>query len=174
MYDIGDYVIYGKSGVCIVKDIGHPDMPGADETRLYYTLSPVYATETIFTPVDTSVFMRRAITRNEAMGLIEQIPAMGEGAGVPEGIGSRELPDYYRSLLGTHDCSDLLRLILTVYFRLQRAQKNRTKLCQTDQNFMRDAEDILYGELSVALDMPRDKVSDFIRETLEAKKKREA
>lgn len=162
MYQKGDYVIYGKSGVCMVEKVGTLDMPGVDSSRAYYTLRPVYATETIFTPVDTKVFMRPAVTQEEAIGLIKQIPEIESDMDLELEIDNKTMPDYYQSLLTTHDCKDLIRLILIIHSRAQRAVEAKKRICQTDQNFMRDAESILYGELSVALGIEVGKVPEFI------------
>lgn len=167
MFNVGEYIVYGKRGVCSVQNIGHLKLPGIDENRLYYTLVPVYTTETIFAPVDTGVFMRPVITKEQAMELIAKIPTIEESLEIPLETNSKEMPDYYKSLLTTHDCSDLIRLIVTVYSRSQIASEHNKKLCQTDQNYMRDAEDILYGELSVALGIPKEEMPGFIRSTLE-------
>ena len=40
-------------------------------------------------------------------------------------------------------------------------------LGKTDQQFMKRAEELLYEELSLALDMPKDQVKDHILQTLE-------
>ena len=43
MFQEGDMIIYGNTGVCRVEQVGHPDhIKGADDSRLYYTLAPVY------------------------------------------------------------------------------------------------------------------------------------
>lgn len=162
MYEKGDYVIYGKSGVCAVEKVGTLDMPGVDSSRTYYTLRPIYTTETIFTPVDTKVFMRPAITQEEAIGLIKQIPEIESDMDLELDLDNKTMPDYYKSLLTTHDCKDLIRLILIIHSRAQKAVEAKKRICQTDQNFMRDAESILYGELSVALGIEMDKVPEFI------------
>ena len=36
----------------------------------------------------------------------------------------------------------------------------------TDEKFLRRAEDLLFGELAVALDISRDKVTDYIADRL--------
>ena len=163
MYRVGEYVIYGKSGVCKVLAIGRLQMSGIDASRLYYTLKPVYTADTIYTPVDTDVFMRPAITRQQALGLIEQIPSIEQAMQPQHDLGSRELPEYYRSLMESHDCEDIVRLIITIYQRAREAQLNKRKTCQTDQNFMREAEETLYGELAVALNVPIQTVPELIR-----------
>ena len=158
----------GKIGVCTVTDVGHPKLPGLDRERLYYTLVPLYATETIFTPVDTTVYMRPAMTHDEALKLIEQIPIIENTMDIPLDANSKELPEYYRSLMRTHECKDLFRVIITIHCRSKKASESKKKLCQTDQNFMRDAEEILYGELSVALGIGKDEVPAFIERSLKA------
>ena len=63
MYQIGDYVVYGGSGVCQVMGVGTPASSACDRHRAYYTLRPLAGTETIYVPVDTCVSMRPVLTR---------------------------------------------------------------------------------------------------------------
>ena len=73
MFTVGDYIVYGTDGICIVKDISQIDIPGAPSGRTYYLLSPVGARESkIYSPVDnTKVTMRRIISKEEAAKLSE-------------------------------------------------------------------------------------------------------
>ena len=72
MYQVGDLIVYGGTGVCRVMEVG-PQTGG----RLYYTLEPVYGSCRIFTPVENSkVLMRPIVTRQEAERLIDEIPAI--------------------------------------------------------------------------------------------------
>ena len=67
MYQVGDLIVYGGTGVCRVMEVG-PQTGG----RLYYTLEPVYGSCRIFTPVENSkVLMRPIVTRQEAERLID-------------------------------------------------------------------------------------------------------
>ena len=50
MYQVGDLVIYGSSGVCRVSAVGKPGVSYVDEGKDYYTLSPLYGTEVIYAP----------------------------------------------------------------------------------------------------------------------------
>ncbi|HWR19096.1 MAG TPA: CarD family transcriptional regulator [Clostridia bacterium] len=167
MYNIGDHIIYGKTGICAVKDIGYQEIPGSSARRLYYTLKPIYAAGVIYTPVDnTSVFMRHAVNHDEAMTLIQQIPAIENTIDDTSDITGKELPEYYKSLMASHDCTDLIKLIITVYAKKQQAEQDKKKIGQTDQNFMRNAEELLYGELSVALGIDKENVPSFIEQTI--------
>ena len=48
MYQVGDLIVYGGTGVCRVMEVG-PQTGG----RLYYTLEPVYGSCRIFTRLRT-------------------------------------------------------------------------------------------------------------------------
>lgn len=165
MFAVGDKIIYGKSGVCEVKEVGHPDMVGLDENREYYTLMPVGSTETIFTPVDSNVFMRHIISREEAISLVERMPEIEKNTHMPEGA-AKELPRIYDELFASHSCEDLVRLIVILHYRAVKAAENKRRMTQTDQSYMRGAEDVLYGELAAALGMEKQDLPDFIKEKI--------
>ena len=140
-------------------------MPGANKEKHYYTIQPLYREGKIYVPVDTTVFMRPIITRQEADALIRRIPEIkGE---VYENRNLRMLNEHYQSLLQSHDCEDMLQLIKAVYAKQTENIAAGKKLGLVDDRYMKRAEDILYGELAVALDIPKDNVLDYITNILE-------
>ena len=80
MFEKGEKIIYGKTGVCEVEDIAERAVPGGK--RLYYTLRPLYQSgNVIFAPADSDkIFMRPIITRQDAEKLIEDVPKIRESA----------------------------------------------------------------------------------------------
>ena len=42
MFEIGEYIVYGNTGVCKVAEKTKMVAPGAKTDKLYYTLEPVY------------------------------------------------------------------------------------------------------------------------------------
>ena len=66
MYEIGELIVYGNEGVCRVEKIGASESPGANKDRLYYTLIPLARNGKVTVPVDSSVFSRPVISREEA------------------------------------------------------------------------------------------------------------
>ena len=78
MYLVGEYIVYGTSGVCKVEAIGPMEISGVNKDKLYYTLAPLYSKGSkVFTPVDNDkVVMRPVLTKEEARELIEQIPTI--------------------------------------------------------------------------------------------------
>ncbi len=167
MYKPGDRIIYGSTGVCRVEEITTPDFE-KDKSKQYYALAPVYQDGIIYTPVDTKVFMRPVITKEEAHALIDQIPTMQTEAyhnSVP-----RELEEHYKVYLQSHDCGDLLELGRSIYIKKQELLSQHRKFGAVDERFMKRAEDLLYGELAVALEIEKNQVETYIAERVESKK----
>lgn len=120
MYQVGELIVYGGTGVCRVEAVETPQQRGPEAGRQYYLLKPLYQDGTIRIPVDSKVFMRPVISRQEAEALIDAIPGMHAEA-----------------------CHE----------------RNFTQLAA---RFMKRAETLLYGELSVALCIPFEEVQPYI------------
>ncbi len=165
MYRPGDLIIYNGEGVCRVEHIGPLDMSWANKDKRYYTIQPLYREGKIFVPVDTAVFMRPIISRKEADALIRRIPDIKSN--VYENRNLRMLNEHYQALLQSHDCEDMLQLIKAVYTKQKENLAAGKKPGLVDERYMKRAEDILYGELAVALDIPKDSVLDYITNILE-------
>ena len=167
MYQIGTLIVYGGEGVCRVKAIGPLEMSGVQKGREYYTLAPLYRSGTIFAPVDTRVYIRPIMTREQADALIDQIPEIP--AEVYENSNPRLLNEHYQALLKSYDCVDLVRLIRAVYQKGRKAEQRGKRLGQVDERSMKRAEEMLHGELAAALDIPMDNVKDYIAHRLAAR-----
>ena len=168
MYQTGDFVMYRNTGVCRVEEIGYPDA-ASDQETLYYKLSPVYDTAVIYTPVDTRAFMRPVMSKQAAEQLIDRIPDIPDN--VCDNHDIRMLGEQYRACLNTHRNEDLVRLIKSVYQKNRRSVKAGRHMGQTDQQYMKRAEKMLYGELAVVLGMEYDEIQPYIHRRVEKKKK---
>ena len=67
MYNRGEKIFYGQTGVCTVEDISEKEFKKG-EPQLYYTLRPLYRSNNIiYAPVENAkVYMRRLISSDEA------------------------------------------------------------------------------------------------------------
>ena len=164
MYDIGSLIVYGSTGVCRVKDITTPDF-SEDRNRLYYVLDPLYQDGLIYTPVDTGVFMRPVISKEEAQRLIELIPTMTTQAYHERSV--QRLAEHYKEAISTHDCADLIELAMSIYSKKLSAEMSGKKFGQVDERFLRRAETLLFGEMAAALDIPADQVQSYIAQKVE-------
>lgn len=161
MFQKGDYIIYGNAGVCRIEDICTPtDIRAASKDKRYYRLSPVFGQGTIYIPVDTSVFMRAILTRTQALSLISKIPNIQTDTFKSQD--QRALAEHYKAAIATHDCENLIQLIKTAYQKNKALSEKGRRPCQTDLQYMKKAEDLLHGEISIALNIPFEQVPEYI------------
>lgn len=171
MYQLGTLIVYGGEGVCRVESIGPLEMRGAQKGVDYYTLSPLYRDGKIFTPVDTPVYTRPIMTREEADALIAQIPDIP--AEVYENSNPRLLNEHYQIYLKSYNCVDLVRLIRAIYAKGRNIAEKGRKLGQVDERNRKRAEEMLHGELAAALEIPLDEIKDYICQRVEAMEARD-
>lgn len=160
MFEINDYVVYGGSGVCKVNKIGTIDISGIDKDKLYYTLEPVYSKGSlVYTPVDnTKAIMRRILSKEEARKLIDEIPNIE----IITAADDKEYEAVFKEIMKKQECREWIQIIKTLYLRKQNRIAQGKKTTNTDEKYLHLAEDRLYGELAIPLEMPKDQVEDFI------------
>ncbi|MGI5887921.1 MAG: CarD family transcriptional regulator [Oscillospiraceae bacterium] len=162
MYSIGDLVVYGGEGVCRVEDIGLPSSSVIDRNKKYYTLSPIYRDGRIFTPVDTKVFMRPVLSKEQAEKIIDSIPeidAMPMAERDP-----KQTERNYKQFISSHKCSSMIAVIKAVHQKRGDGGGPARKTSQTDERYMKMAEELLYGEFAISLDIPRSSVKTYVED----------
>ena len=166
VFEVGDIIVYGSSGVCRVKGIA-PSKDPKEKGRLYYELSPVFRDCTIFTPADNrKVFMRPVISREDAEALIDEIPSICAESYHNRVL--RQLAEHYEEVIRSHDCRELVCMLMSLYSKRKELEQQRKKFGQVDERYMRRAEELLHGELAVALGIGIDEVQPYIRRRVEA------
>ena len=160
VFEIGEYVVCGNKGVCVVEDVTKLNISDVDKERDYYILKPLYmAGSTVYVPVDSSEkSMRRVLKRDEAQELIKGIPDIPLLVITNEKLSEQ----MYRECIKTNDCQELIKIIKTIYMRKQKRIQAGRKVTAVDAKYFHMAEDSLYGELAVALEMPKDEVESYI------------
>jgi len=165
MFSIGDKIMYGGTGVCEVTEITEVNPAGSVDPRAYYVLRPLYQTGTIRTPVDNDkIPIREVLTREEAERLVDSIPSIPATICTEKNLSA--LRNYYRDAMRSFECLDLLRMTKSIYAKKKDAEARQKKIGMTDEKFLRRAEDLLFGELAVALDIPLDSVQSYISDRL--------
>lgn len=160
VFEKGEYVAVGNKGVCSVEDVTTLDISLVDKERKYYILKPVYMPgSTVYVPVDTAEeSMRRALSHEEAVKLIETIPEIP----LIDIANDKLLEQEYRGCMRANCCEEWVRIIKTIYLRKKKRQEDGRKVTAIDAKYFRIAEEQLYGELAVALDIPRSEVETYI------------
>lgn len=166
MFEKGEYIIYGTSGVCRIEDITTMNMASVPKDKLFYVLSPSSQKGgRIFTPVDSQkTIMRRVLSKEEAAELIDEIPRIEELWITNE----KQREEKYKECMRSGDCREWIKIIKTLYLRKLERTAQGKKITATDERYLKMAEDYLYSELEIPLGIPKNEMEDYITQKLEA------
>ena len=165
MFEIGEFIVYGSKGVCQVEDITHVDIPGASKDRLYYVLRKLEGGNgTIYAPTDNDkVVMRKVITREAAEDLIRRMPEI-EQLWIDD---DKKREAIYKEAIRTCDYNEWVSMIKALYFRKRERTAQGKKVTALDEKYLKAAENELYSELSLILEIPKNEVVNYIKEQIQ-------
>ena len=160
MYSIGEKVVYGGHGVCLIAGI---DQRNIDHKEVsYYVLTPMGQSQTqFFVPAHNPVAMakvRYPMSREEMVLLLRQAQS-GAPSWIPE---DNRRKNRYKELLSSGDFLSLAQMVYTLqeYRQSLFAVGKRFHVC--DDNFLRDAKRILDSEICEVLEIPAGEVPEAI------------
>ena len=164
MYCIGDQVIYGVHGVCrIVAE----DCRSVDRKQLnYLVLEPEGQTGARYlVPTHNAVVMgklRKILTAEEMEALL-----CSDTVRSAEWIrDDNQRKQIYRDLVSGGDRISIMRMVHLLYtYKAEKFVAGR-KFHQCDDNFLRDAEKLLTGEIAISMGMTHDEARTYLREKL--------
>lgn len=162
MFQKGDYVVCGNNGICVVENVTTLNMTNIPKDSLYYILKPVYAESSkVYIPVNNhKAVIRPALTKKEVHDLIARIPSL-ELIWVEN---EKQREHTYKECMRNNNCEDFVRIIKTLYLRKKDRQLKGQKVIGLDDRYLKMAEDLLYGELAVALGIEKKDVQAYITE----------
>ena len=164
MFKIGEYVVHGRNGVCKIDDITKLEISGADKDKLYYVLVPMKSEQSkVFYPVDNNrVTMRSVISKDQAEDIVNEIKSIE-----PLWINNERLREAkYKEAISSGDCVEWIRIIKTLHMRNKERVQQGKKITYVDDRYLKEAKENLYEEFSIALDIEKDNVEQYITDHL--------
>ena len=162
MFNTGDTVSYGTSGVCKIAEKKRISLGG--QPHECFVLRPVYDDSMkICVPCDSEPLLQRmrpVPTREELLALLhDPVPAHD-----PDPDARRAV---YRETLKNADIHGLIWMVRDIYAeRCLRRAKGKQLLVYED-NALRDAQNVLHSEFAYVMGIAPDDVPDFIAKELE-------
>ena len=165
MFQVGESVVYGTTGVCTILSIGPLSMPGVDRRRSYYTLRPMYQEGAVYVPVgeDAPRRMRAPITGADARAFLDRIPEIPPCDVV--GLPFKQRTDAYLAALHENRCEALVGVIKAV--NAKRRGSGDRQAYRGDCNIRKRAMSLLCGELAYALTRTPEEVCALVEDALE-------
>lgn len=156
-FSIGDYVMYGSSGVCRISGLEKHNFDGQHETD-YISLVPVSsASSKYYIPKKNSDSkIRSLISKEQINQLIDEIP----DTAATWFSDSHERKNAFSSIIKSDDYKQIISMIKALH--MHKDLNKRKKLNSSDENFMRKAESLMYQEFSIVLGISQDDVTDYI------------
>lgn len=165
MFKKGDFVVNTNNGICEISDIVTMNMSGTNKE--YYMLIPITEpTAKVYLPVELATQrIRRAMSKEDALALIESIPEIDEAYIENE----KEREKTYKDALNSHDPKRLVGIIKTLYLRKQERVEAGRKNTAVDERYFKLAENHLHNELAFALQIDKTSVKKMILDTIQQK-----
>ena len=163
MFQIGEVVSYGTTGICTIEDIRMESLSRAGTKKQeYYILRPA-ATPTCTTFVPTAnealtAKMRRLLTKEEIDAMIDS----AKGQQLEWIDDTRQRADAYTQVLSKGISGDLLKLISCLYLEKQARSQGGRKFCATDEKILASAERMVSEEFAYALQITQKQVVSYI------------
>ncbi len=164
MYQVGEQFVYGIHGVCRVVD-SETQMVDRKK-RTYLVLEPLNQEGARYLiPADNPAAMgklRPMLTEDAWKRLLESDAVREDGWIRDENLRKQT----YRELISGGDRERLLQMVHTLYVHkaVQFAAGKKVHLC--DDNFLRDAEKRLAGEIAIAMNMEQDAAKKYLKDKL--------
>ncbi len=159
MFCVGQTVLYGSNGVCMVDDVTEKRI-GKIKMQ-YYVLKPLCNnTSTLFVPTANQQLvskMRRILTEDEAEAILRDLPPCGDW-----NDNKQERSEQFRAIITEGSCVELIRLIRLVRTHEQEQLAGGKRLHITDERFLKEAEKMVCEEFSLVLHISRDEVLERI------------
>lgn len=158
MYEMGQLVIYGAHGVCRILDV---EMRTVDRKPVsYYMLEPLSQPGTryyvpCYNPAATAK-MRNLLDRVQVENLLADKSGCEHWT-----TDENQRKQLYRRLINSPDPVELVQMVRSLHQHRDRLHDTGKRMHMCDENFLHDAERILYKEFSIALEIPEQEVASL-------------
>lgn len=167
MFQIGEVVAYGATGICTVEDVKVLSLSrGRTDRQEYYILRPL-AAPTCITYIPTAnealtAKMRRVYTAEE----IDTIILLSKGAQLEWVEDTRRRTEQFNQVVAKGITPELMKLIACLYTEKKSRVGSGKKFCGTDEKILSSAERIVNEEFAYALKIAPKDVSAYIADKL--------
>ena len=165
MFKVNDVVVYGAQGVCEI--IGIEDQKIGGEMKTYFVLKPKNNNgATCYVPTWNEKAwskMRKVMVKEEVDALIDSMPNTK-----PAWIANEnERKETYKQILTSGDQAAIISMVRALFFHKKEREADGKRMHVSDENFMKNAEQLLYNEWQYVLNVDKAGLMAYILERME-------
>lgn len=161
---VANRVVYGIHGVCDVKAVETKKIDHKEVT--YLVLEPVGQPESRYlVPTHNAAAMgklKRMFTKKEMETLL--MSEQGHTCNWNQNDGIRK--QNYREMINSGDREQIVAMLHALYLHKEEQAAIGRKLHLCDENFLKDAEKLIAGEISVVMEMDIHQAVQYLRQIL--------
>ena len=170
MLNIGDLIVYGPEGVCLVTDLQKLSFSGSEEEKEYYILVPqTNISSKLYLPKENELLMARAkklLTYGEIKELIES--SNNDIQWIED---SKARNKYYKELIATYERNNVFGVAKQLYLLKSGKLPYAANFTAWMDDLLKKTSQILYSEFSYSVDITPEELLPFIAGEIECKEK---
>ena len=165
-FAVNDYVVYGKSGLCFVKEIKKMRMANGPLSEYYVLNSVAGNAVTIYVPCDKDALvskMRHPVTKEE----IDSILGETKGQHIEWIDNNNERAEYFKKIVDGDSYRDWLLLASCIHMKKAEKLANGKHLSGKDESTLKLLEKLIEEEFCYSLNLNSSEMSEYIKAKLE-------
>lgn len=159
MFSVGQNVLYGTNGVCVVEDITEKKV--GKISMEYYVLKPLgINSSTLFVPTHNEQLVkkiREVLDKDTLNEVISNLPEPGEW-----NENKQERSDEFKVIVSGGDFVELIRLIRLINSHSNELSLVGRHLHMSDERFLKEAEKMVSEEISLCLGVDKQTAIDLV------------
>lgn len=164
MYQVGEYLLYGGHGFCVIEEVTKKEFTGKE--KLYYLLHPINNPDLrLYYPVNGDQSkLKPMLTPKEAKKVMEVFKQPAK-----EWIEKNtERDQYFHSVIQSGNRKDIAEVLKMLMRRKWELEKEHKNLPLQEEKLLQEIRDSLYCELAISLSETKEQIAKQIDEMVKA------
>ena len=159
MFSVGQNVLYGTNGVCVVNDITKKKV--GKVSMEYYVLKPLDTNfSTLFVPTGNENLVKKirtVMTKDMINDILSHLPEPGEW-----NDNKQERSEQFKEVISNGDFTELIRMIRLIYKHSDELSELGRHLHMSDERLLKEAEKMVTEEIEFVLDVDKQQAIEMI------------
>ena len=159
MFSVGQNVLYGTNGVCVVNDITEKKV--GKVSMEYYVLKPLDTNfSTLFVPTNNEALVKKirgVMTKDMINGVLSNLPEPGEW-----NDNKQERSEQFKEVISNGDFTELIRMIRLIYKHSDELSELGRHLHMSDERLLKEAEKMVTEEIEFVFGVDKQQAIEMI------------